>query len=123
MKPVSENRISARTTRTCQLPEFIERSSGPVLGWEAAVNRDRGASRNAALPHHRAYGSVPRRFGGLSVHQLVHGRQTQAFEARVSEGAVQGVCEAQSPRTFWAEDDLAGRRPRHTEAPKLLISP
>jgi transposase len=29
-------------------------------------NRDREASRDSPLPHHRAYGSVPRRFGGLS---------------------------------------------------------
>src|SRR5215813_7079158 len=25
------------------------------------------------LPHHRAYGSVPRRFGGLSLQQISHG--------------------------------------------------
>ena len=27
------------------------------------------------LPHHRAYGSAPRRFGGLSRQQVSHGRQ------------------------------------------------
>ena len=75
------------------------------------------------LPHHRAYGSVPRRFGGLSVHQLFHGKQTQTFEARVGEGAVQGVREAHSPRPLWAEDGLAGRWPGDSEAPKFMISP
>jgi hypothetical protein len=33
------------------------------------------------LPHHRAYGSVPRRFGGLSTHQLFHGKQAQTPRA------------------------------------------
>src|SRR5206468_665768 len=33
------------------------------------------------LPHHRAYGSVPRRFGGLSTGQLFHGKQSQTTEA------------------------------------------
>src|SRR2546429_2045384 len=72
------------------------------------------------LPHHRAYGSVPRRFGGLSIHQLCHRRQTQTSEARVGEGALQPVREAQPPWPFWAEDGLAGRRPRHAETPKLI---
>src|SRR5262249_12939453 len=31
----------------------------------------------AQLPHYRAYGSVPRRFGGLSTHQLFHRKQTR----------------------------------------------
>ena len=75
------------------------------------------------LPHHRAYGSVPRRFGGLSVHKLFHGRPTQTFEATVGEGAVQGMREAQSPRAFRAEDGLAGRWPGHAESPELLVSP
>src|SRR5512132_1602943 len=75
------------------------------------------------LPHHRAYGSVPRRFGGLSVHQLFHGSQTQTFEARVGEGAVHCVREAQPPRTLWAEDGLAGRSLRDVETTELAISP
>ena len=37
------------------------------------------------LPHHRAYGSVPRRFGGLSIHPLLHGKQAQTTEAGVGE--------------------------------------
>jgi hypothetical protein len=74
------------------------------------------------LPHHRAYGSVPRRFGGLSLHQLFHGKQTQTFEACVGEGAVQGVRETHSPWSLWAENGLAGRRPRYSEAPEFMIS-
>src|SRR5437899_2843944 len=49
--------------------------------------------------------------------------QTQTFEARIGEGAVHRVREAQSPRTFWAEDGLAGRWPGHAESPELLVSP
>ena len=43
------------------------------------------------LPHHRAYGSVPRRFGGLSTHELVHGEQAQTLETVVGEGTMQGA--------------------------------
>ena len=46
-----------------------------VLERGPALNRDRGTSRDAPLPHHRAYGSVPRRFGGLSFHQQRHRRE------------------------------------------------
>ena len=41
------------------------------------------------LPHHRAYGSVPRRFGGLSTRHRFHGKQPMTLEAFVGEGAVQ----------------------------------
>src|SRR3954468_3549870 len=75
------------------------------------------------LPHHRAYGSVPRRFGGLSVHQLCHRRQAQTFEARVGEGAVHSVREAEPPRSLGAEDGLAGRPLRDVETTKFTISP
>jgi transposase len=40
------------------------------------------------LPHHRAYGSVPRRFGGLSTHQRIHGKPAIILEAFVGEGAM-----------------------------------
>ena len=41
------------------------------------------------LPHHRAYGSVPRRFGGLSARQRIHADQPEAVEAAGGEGAMQ----------------------------------
>src|SRR5439155_25003853 len=56
------------------------------------------------LPHHRAYGSVPRRFGGLSAHQLFHGKQAQTTEASFGKGAMQSFREAQPPGSLWAED-------------------
>jgi hypothetical protein len=40
------------------------------------------------LPHHRAYGSVPRRFGGLSVHQLCHREQAQPFERALASAFI-----------------------------------
>src|ERR1700694_4687760 len=61
------------------------------------------------LPHHRAYGSVPRRFGGLSTRQLFHGKQSQTTEASFGEGAIQSFREAQPPRSLWAEDGRTGR--------------
>ena len=108
-----------RAARVPESPPAFSHGARPAH----PLNRDRGASRDAALPHHRAYGSVPRRFGGLSVHQLFHGKQTQTFEARVGEGEVHCVREAHSPRSLWAEDGLAGRWPGYSEAPEFMISP
>jgi hypothetical protein len=41
------------------------------------------------LPHHQAYGSVPWRFGGLSIHQLLHWGQAQTTETGFGEAPVQ----------------------------------
>jgi hypothetical protein len=65
------------------------------------------------LPHHRAYGSVPRRFGGLSAHQRLHGEQAMIFEAFVAEGAMHRACRTQTPGSLWTEDSrmyFRGRR-------------
>src|SRR5208283_305131 len=43
------------------------------------------------LPHHQAYGSVPWRFGGLSIHQLFHRRQTETTEACFGEALMQSL--------------------------------
>ena len=98
---------------------------GCSLGFAAAAISGDGipCACKAQLPHHRAYGAVPRRFGGLSVHQLFHGRQAQTFEARIGEGAVQCVREAQSPWAFWAENGLAGRRPKDAKTTEFMIPP
>ena len=37
------------------------------------------------LPHHRAYGSVPRRFGGLGPASALHGGQSETAEASLRE--------------------------------------
>src|SRR5271166_6315387 len=52
------------------------------------------------LPHHRAYGSVPRRFGGLSARQRIHRKQSKTLEASVGEGAVQRARRTQPPRSL-----------------------
>src|SRR5271169_1070599 len=75
------------------------------------------------LPHHRAYGSVPRRFGGLSVQQLLHGRQAQTFEVRIGEGAVHCIRGTQSPRPLGAEDGLTGRPFGDVETTEFPVSP
>src|SRR3984893_5365124 len=74
------------------------------------------------LPHHRAYGSVPRRFGGLSTRQLFHGEQTQTTEARFGERAMQRFREAQPPRSLWAEDSRTGRPFGDFEPTELAIA-
>src|SRR5260370_21043492 len=74
------------------------------------------------LPHHRAYGSVPRRFGGLSARQLFHGKQSQTTEASFGEGAMQSFREAQPPRSLGAEDGRTGRPFGDLEPTELTIA-
>src|SRR5437588_10209527 len=74
------------------------------------------------LPHHRAYGSVPRRFGGLSTHQLFHRKQTQTTEASFGEGAMQRFRRAQSPWSLWAENGRTGRPLGDVKASELAIA-
>ena len=74
------------------------------------------------LPHHRAYGSVPRRFGGLSTGQLFHGNQAQTTEASFGEGAMQSFREAQPPRSLGAEDGRTGRPFGDLEPTELTIA-
>src|SRR5215831_8965898 len=74
------------------------------------------------LPHHRAYGSVPRRFGGLSTRQLLHWEQAQTTETGFGEAAVQGFREAQPPRSLWAEDGRTGRAFGDIEASEFTIA-
>src|SRR5438270_4764432 len=74
------------------------------------------------LPHHRAYGSVPRRFGGLSTHQLFHRKQTQTTEASFGEGAMQRFRRAQPPWSLWAEDGRTGRPFGDLEPTELTIA-
>jgi hypothetical protein len=57
----------------------------------------------AQLPHHRAYGSVPRRFGGLSARQLFHGKHSQRAEASFGDDAMQSFREAQPPGSVAGE--------------------
>jgi hypothetical protein len=74
------------------------------------------------LPHHRAYGSVPRRFGGLSTRQFFHGRQSETTETGFGEAAVQGFRKAQAPRSLWAEDGRTGRAFRNVEATEFTVA-
>src|SRR5215467_11625013 len=74
------------------------------------------------LPHHRAYGSVPRRFGGLSIHQLFHWGQAQTTETGFGEATVQGFREAQPPGSLWAEDGRTGRAFGDIEATEFTIA-
>jgi hypothetical protein len=73
------------------------------------------------LPHHRAYGSVPRRFGGLSGERSRHRGQAQFSEAGVGVGAVQGVSGTEPPGSL--PDEFAGRLLGDPETPQFLVAP
>src|SRR3984893_8851263 len=74
------------------------------------------------LPHHRAYGSVPRRFGGLCVRQRIHADQPKAIEAPVGEGTMQRARRTQPPRSLRAEDGRAGHLLSDLQATKFSIA-
>src|SRR6266481_6385214 len=59
-----------------------EQPTRTAKGDSASRRVTSSGSTIARCPHHRAYGSVSRRFGGLSIHQLCHGRQTQTSGIR-----------------------------------------
>src|SRR5829696_9580867 len=82
-----------------------------------------GSLARPPLPHHRAYGSVPRRFGGLSTHKRLHGRQAQTGEASFGEGTMQRFHGAQPPGSLRAEDGRTGQPVRDPEAAKLPVAP
>ena len=52
------------------------------------------------LPHHRAYGSVPRRFGGSGEGQFLHGNKSETREAPFGERLVQRARRADPPRAL-----------------------
>src|SRR5262245_58787760 len=101
----------------------IDRTAGRVSEIGRLSSGIGGPLARPPLPHHRAYGSVPRRFGGLREHQVRHARQTQTLEAGVGEGAVHGGRETQSPGSLRTEDGLAGRRLRDTKTTQFMVSP
>ena len=51
------------------------------------------------LPHHRAYGSVPRRFDRLSVGRNVEARKTETVEIRVAQSLLDGRMSGHAPET------------------------
>src|ERR1700754_5270937 len=56
------------------------------------------------LPHHRAYGSVPRRFGGLGLNSIRHVDQPEATEAGLGESQMQCLGGADAPRSSRIHD-------------------
>ena len=61
------------------------------------------------FPHHRAYGPLPRRLGGLSTRQLFHRKQTRRRKRALVKGAMQRFRRAQSPWSLWAENGRTGQ--------------
>src|SRR5882672_7630807 len=92
----------------------------------ACLRRSIGIGRHLAmppLPHPRAYGSVPRRFGGLSTRQLFHGDQAETTEASFGEGTMQSFREAEPPGSLGAEDGRTGRPFGGLEAAQFPVAP
>ena len=63
-----------------------------------------------------------RRFGGLSVHQRLHGKQAMILEAFVAEGAMHRARRAQPPGSLWAEDGRTGHLVQDLEATEFAIT-
>src|SRR5215831_15021623 len=110
---------STRRRRCAVPPDRRPVQSSTVLARSIGIG---GHLAVPPLPHHRAYGPVPRRFGGLSTHQLFHRKQTQTTEASFGEGAMQRCRRAQSPRSLWAEDGRTGRPFGDVKASELAIA-
>ena len=90
----------AKTDRGTERPhptqQFKVRCRMTLLGQEIGIG---GRLAVPPLPHHRAYGSVPRQFGGLSIHQFLHWRHSETTETGFGKPtAVQGFREAQSAK-------------------------
>src|SRR3954447_21802136 len=75
------------------------------------------------LPHHRAYGSVPRRFGGLGLNSIRHGDQPEATEAGLGERQMQRLVGADAPRSSRVHDGGKRHPPGETEATQLVEAP
>src|SRR6266404_851308 len=106
-------------------PSTVDAVKPKSRGWPIGQAASIGIGGHLAtppLPHHRAYGSVPRRFGGLSTRQLFHGKQTQTTETSFGEGAMQRFREAQPPRSLWTEDGRTGRPFGDLEPAELTIA-
>src|SRR6266446_9200093 len=74
-------RLGRGPTRPSTVDAVKPKSRGWPIGQAASIGIG-GHLAMPPLPHHRAYGSVPRRFGGLSARQLFHGDQAETTEAR-----------------------------------------
>src|SRR5204863_8956087 len=74
-------------------------------------------------PHHRAYGSVPRRFGGLGLNSIRHGDQPEATEAGLGESQMQCLARADAPRSSRIHDGRKGRPPGEAEAAQFVETP
>ena len=72
------------------------------------------------LPHHRAYGSVPRRFGGLGPASALHGGKSEAAEAGLREAEMKRFARADAPRPPRTHDGREGRLPGDAEAAQLV---
>jgi hypothetical protein len=119
LPPMIKRKKAAITPRDTVVVQCLQDKHSTVLALSIGIG---GHLAMPPLPHHRAYGSVPRRFDGLSTDQLFHGKQAQTTEASVGEGAMQSFREAQPPRSLGAEDGRTGRPFGDLEPTELTIA-
>jgi hypothetical protein len=86
--------------------------------WQPSVIGIGGHLAAPPLPHHRAYGSVPRRFGGSCFDEVGHGGQAPGAEASLAQCLMQGIGGAQAPRPFGALGHYECGRSGYPEATK-----
>src|SRR3954452_11113403 len=124
---IERRSTDARTPPWNGCPTQLARHQSPTIqAWHGGGRTSIGIGGHLAvppLPHHRAYGSVPRRFGGLSGSHLLQGEQPHLLEAGLGEGAVEGAGGTEPPRPLGAEDGRTGRLLPHAETSQLLIAP
>jgi hypothetical protein len=86
------------------LPPIIKQKGGEITPRDASVAQGGtvlalsiGIGGHLAvppLPHHPAYGSVPRRFGGSSARPVFHEEQSRTTEASFGEGGCRSFVKA-----------------------------
>src|SRR5208283_4650476 len=107
----------ARAWRGWRAPDLLRSEHrGPLLTSRRVASPDiyaalgiGGHLATPPLPHHRAYGSVPRRFGGLGFDEVRHGDQAHGTKAALAERLMQGAGRTQTPRSLRAIGRLEGR--------------
>jgi len=84
----------------------------PRTGWRRTRSAVRigigGHLAMPPLPHHRAYGSVPRRFGGLGFGERVHGDQAQRAKVSLVESPVHRARQTVARQPGWPVRDMSG---------------
>src|SRR5208337_2473066 len=111
---VSGSRATARRSRASPVVPQWSHYRNSVMAHSDPIGIG-GHLATPPLPHHRAYGSVPRRFGGFGFDEVRHGDQAHGTKAALAERLMQGAGRTQTPRSLRAIGRLEGRLPGNPE--------